>query len=123
MKLNEIIILNILVLGLNLIFIGDNSLMGVINLFTGFYITVGSIIITILSVIKRDKKSIIIYFSGMMFFIMAAYLYSEAFDKADATSYSELSSWYKFGPGIFYSLGILISLNLYFILNKKDNKK
>jgi len=61
MKLNEIIILNILVLGLNLIFIGDNSLMGVINLFTGFYITVGSIIITILSVIKRDKKSIIIY--------------------------------------------------------------
>lgn len=123
MKLNEIIILNILVLGLNFIFIGDNSLMGVIHLLTGFYITVGSIIMTILSIIKKDKKSIIIYLSGMIFFIVATYLYSEAFDKADATSYSELSNWYKFSPGIFYTLGILTSLNLYFILSKKDNKK
>jgi EamA domain-containing membrane protein RarD len=82
------------------------------------------IFVTFNQKIAKTKKRLYVS-SFILSFILSSislFLYSISFDKADLTSYSQLSLFDKIAPGIFFSLSVLVFVNSIFFVSYMDKK-
>ena len=122
LKILLIVLINLIILALNIPLDSDQG--GIINMilmifgvpFLILLITLIFFLVFNKSVINSNKLPYISAVGvSLISCLISLYLLSSSFDKADYTSYSQLSIFDKFAPGLFFSLSLLIVLNSFLI--------
>lgn len=123
LKLFAITLLNIILLLLNIPMEKDIlSVIGLFNMF-GFnlYFTLFSIISLVINILKKnDKIIIIVNLVSFLLFCLSSYWDILTFQVVDSSSLAQVSIWYRLGPSLSFTLGILISLNFLFWKSLKN---
>ncbi len=124
-QLFVIILLNLILLLLN-IPIEKNSLsvIGLFNIF-GFslYFALFSVIFLVINILKKnDRILIFVNLISFLLFCLSFYWDILTFQAVDSSSLAQVSIWYRLGPSLSFTLGILISLNFLFWKSLKNKK-
>jgi hypothetical protein len=119
----RLIVLNIFLFLLNIPLDGDSlSPIGLLLFLSGLgsIFVLISFIVLLLSIFSKNRNFVLIFanFVSLVFFFIAYYWMNLAFDAVDFSSFKNVSIWYRIGPSLSFTFGILISLNAYFILKK-----
>lgn len=122
MKLLYLALINLFLILLNIPLGDSNSVIGVVLFISGFgsVFVLISFIVLLLSVFSKNRNFVLIFanFVSLVFFFIAYYWMNLAFDAIDFSSFKDVSIWYRIGPSLSFTFGILISLDTYFILKK-----
>jgi hypothetical protein len=116
-KLFVIISLNLILLLLNIPMEKDSlSVIGLLNMF-GFslYFALFSIIFLVINILKKnDRVLIVVNLISFLLFCLSFYWDILTFQAVDFSSLAQISIWYRLGPSLFFTFGVLVSLNFWF---------
>lgn len=127
LKIFYLVLVNLVILALNIPFEGVNLINLGIMLFIFpllVLLIISMIFVTFNQKITKTKKRFYVssFILSFIFSLISLFLYSMSFDKADLTSYSQLSLFDKIAPGIFFSLSVLVFINSIFFVSYMDKK-
>ena len=112
-----IILLNIILFLLNIPL--DKNSVSVIGFFSFFggsllFIPI-SLIFLIKNILEKVNKTLIfVNLAAFLFFCISLYWDILTFRAIDSSSLSQVSIWYRLGPSLCFTFGILISVNFWF---------
>jgi len=124
MKLLYLALINLFLILLNIPLGDSNSVIVAVLFLSGFgsiFILI-SFIVLLLSIFSKNRNFVLIFanFVSLVFFFIAYYWMSLAFDAIDFRGFKNVSIWYRIGPSLSFTFGVLISLNAYFMLKKQQ---
>lgn len=125
MKIILLILFNIFLLLLNIpLESGILSPMGLVAFLTGLLFPIISFAILLIEFLSehRNKKLVITYAISFILFCISFYWGVLAFDAIDFSSLSEVSIWYRLGPSLSFTFGILTIVNSHFLIKATKSK-
>ena len=112
-----IILLNIILILFNIPLDKNSvSILGLFSFFGGslFFIPISLIVLVKNILEKRNKFISLVSLVSFLLFCLSFYWDVLTFRAIDSSSLSQVSIWYRLGPSLCFTFGILISINFWF---------